>query len=732
VSKVVLQRFFPEPNLPGTINNFISAPIRPTSTDAVVGRLDHNITDKDQLMGRFTYQKIHTLDPFGGPAPILGGLPTLPGFGVFSNTKTVQIEVAETHVFSGNKVNQFSTAYTYFSYGFLQQNFQEDFNKENGIQGTNPIPIEKGIPQFVTSLFGTVGDAIFTNFSVGQSVAWLDNFSWTRGAHTFKTGLEIQRNQDNPVTDFGPRGIFGFFGVFTGNQWGDFLLGNPFITLVEAAGDSKSHGRNTNLFTYFQDDWRATSKLTLNLGVRWEYVGRYTDMRCRDSSFDGKFPGGRFILADHCGHIGFPVVQSDLDFLVKEGRVATTSQAGFPDTLTDRYFKRFAPRVGFAYQPFSNTVLRGSYGIFWNQSTSNEDGVSLESTPWTATSVGVNFDPTITTQTAALSASTGLPNGRDSLDNLPGYVHQWGMDLQYSVTPNLLLDGAYVGSFGQRLPLNFPRNMPAPGPGDIQSRRRWPLFGDIGGLGQSMGKSWYHGFIGRVQKRYSHGLQFDASLTVSKCSDLGSSSFNQSDEPFVPSDPFNFQRSDKGPCIFDTRHRLVISPIYELPFGKGKAFLNNANGVAGKFVSGWTVTGILTLRDGLPFTVVEQADVTNRGNALSPDRPNVICNPNDLSNPSPTEWFDTACFVQQAPFTYGNSGRNITRGPSLKTLDFSLLKSTDITERAKIEFRAEFFNITNHPNWGTPVRVLGSSAFGTINHTAADSRQIQFALKLIF
>jgi outer membrane receptor protein involved in Fe transport len=732
VSRVVLQRFMPTPNLPGTTLNFASAPIRPSTTDAVVSRLDHSIRDSDQLSGRFMYQRLRTLEPFGGPAPILGGQPTVPGFGVFSNTTTAQVTVAETHIFSGNKINQFRMGFTHFSYGFQQQNFKEDFNGENGIVGTNPIPVERGVPQFVTAQFATVGDAIFTNFSVGQSVAWIDNFSFTKGAHSFKTGIEIQRNEDNPVTDFGPRGIFGFFGIFTGNRWGDFLLGLPFITLVEASGDSKSHGRSTSTFLYAQDDWRVTPKLTLNLGMRWEYVGRYVDRRCRDSSFDSQFPGGRFILNDSCGNIGFPVVQADLATLEAEGRLALASKAGFPSTLTNRYFRRFAPRVGFAWEPVSKLAIRGAYGIFWNQSTSNEDGVSLESTPWTETLVVVNFDPTITTQTVSLRGQLGLPGGRDSLDNLPGYVQQWGLNVQYTPTPNLLFEGAYVGSFGQRLPLNFPRNMPAPGPGDAQSRRRWPLFGDIGGLGQSMGKSWYHGFVGRVEKRYSNGFQLNAALTISKSEDLGSTSFNQSDEPFVPSNPFDFERADKGLSIFDVRRRLVISPIYELPFGRGKRYLGGAAGWQGKLVSDWMITSILTLRDGLPFTVVEQANITNRQNALSPDRPNAICNPNQISDQSPQKWFNTACFVAQAPFTYGNSGRNITQGPSLKTFDFSIVKRTEITEKTTLEFRAEYFNLANHPNLGTPVRILESPDFGKIVRTAADSRQIQFALKLLF
>jgi hypothetical protein len=260
-----------------------------------------------------------------------------------------------------------------------------------------------------------------------------------------------------------------------------------------------------------------------------------------------------------------------------------------------------------------------------------------------------------------------------------------------------------------------------------------PRFDDIDLL-ESRANSNYNALQARFEQRLSHGFSGLISYTWSKSIDDASNFFTSAGDPNFPQNSYNV-RAERGRSNFDVRQRLSVSYSYLLPFGKGRAFLTNS-GLATTLLSGWETFGIITLQTGRPFTVALLSEIDNSGTGRSilgfgaNDRPNVVGDPN-ISNPSPSRWFNTSAFAFPPPGTFGNAGRNILDGPGYQNVNASLVKNTALTEGVTLQFRTEFFNLFNHPNFNLPDNFLGSPTFGVIS-SARDPRHIQFGLKLLF
>jgi hypothetical protein len=726
IATTILQKYVPLPNI-GPVNqpfdpftatpNYVSNDTNKINVYQVISRVDHHFSGNDAMFGRYSIEDVTNISPKLFPTDFFQ-----------QKSRGQNAEVSYNHVFSSDKLNELKLAYNRFRQNETVGNaFHNNVVGDLGIQGLCVQPVCWGVPQM------NVGP--FTNFGehgLGQVVSgprgWhsevfhlSDAFSYIKGAHTIKFGMTIERHKDSFPEIIFPRGIFTFDGRFSdggssggsttagspsnGTAMADYLLGVP-INSLASINEFDPHLVNNDLYPWIQDDWRVTPTLTLNLGLRYEWSGRPVSQNNTIANVD--FSGGTATL------------------VTPQNRATL----GYPRALIDNANNDFAPRVGFAWMPAGQRlVVRAGYGWFYQRETSNswED---LSINPPFINQTSFNLDPT---QVAnfdlhnpfALAPPIPLlvfamqKNWRD------GYVQEWNFDTQYSITPNLVADVAYVGNKGTKLPDAIPINEAVPGPGDSQTRRPYQNFGSIT-YRDSEGYATYNGLQTRLERRFASGLSFLAAYTFSKT--LNDQSLYETDTG-GPQDIRNL-KSEKGLAPQDVRHRFVMSYVYELPLGRGKHFGSSAGGVMEQVIGGWQVTGITTLQSGQPFTALMGFDNANVGDGTA--RPNQVGNPNlSRGKRSPTHWFDTNAFVAPPFGTFGNAGRNDIIGPGLNNFDFSALKIFRLAEERRIEFRTEIFNIFNHTNFTTVGNVINTGSFGQLT-ASRDPRIIQFGLKVLF
>ncbi|MGH9833447.1 MAG: TonB-dependent receptor domain-containing protein, partial [Blastocatellia bacterium] len=561
------------------------------------------------------------------------------------------------------------------------------------------------------------------------------------GAHTMKWGADIRRFLFNSFfTSFG-RGSYRFDGRFTGHAVADLLLGATFQA-DRNLGEPFHNAKTFSSGYYFQDDWKVTPKLTLNLGLRYEFNLPPIENIDKIASFD---PATNTIK-----------VAGGKEAYISGGVLLLRDRPGIGRRLWETDKNNFAPRLGLAYRPFNDTktVIRAGFGTFYNLQI-----VGNGITPLSRTS------PFRQRQTSGPFAATvrPLPNVADAFSGNPAvvppgidpnfktaYINQWSLGVQRELAENLVLDVSYLGSTGHKLPIQWNINQAFPGPGSVASRRPYQGFGNItGGYVSSIGNSNYHGLSVRVERRFNNGLSFLSSYAWSKSIDDGPGISTGSDSSPQQAQNARNLRAERALSDYDVPHRWVLSYVYDLPFGRGKRF-EPSNKVAGFLVGGWQMTGILTMQSGRPFTVATGTDQSGTGQ--NNDRPNLIGDWR-VSNSSPDRWFnpctrlangtlrnclsgDTPAWEQNAASTFGSVGRNILRGDGLHNFDLGVSRFFRVTERHQFQFRAEVFNLTNHPNFFLPVQSLASTAFGTITRAAntgtGAQRQIQFALKYLF
>ena len=318
------------------------------------------------------------------------------------------------------------------------------------------------------------------------------------------------------------------------------------------------------------------------------------------------------------------------------------------------------------------------------------------------------------------------------------YLQQWNLDLQRALPGNFLFDVAYVGSHGEHLTGSVNLNQAPPGP--TPSSDRSPISTNISTVEGLLNResSTYHALQVKLERHFSSGFYILAAYTFSKSIDDGSYNTQGSNASSAePQDSFDW-RAERGLSDFDATHRLVISYIYELPFGRGKKFMNRSNRIVGGILGGWQLNGITTAQSGTPFTpVLSNGSAAINSGPGGSVRPDLVGNPVLASGQSVNRWFNVSAFATSgqdgtAPYTFGNAGRNILIGPGSVNFDFSLFKNFTVTEHAKLQFRSEFFNVFNHANFGLPNAAVDTPQAGIITSTLTPPRQIQFALKLLF
>ncbi|MBK9169538.1 MAG: carboxypeptidase regulatory-like domain-containing protein [Bryobacterales bacterium] len=625
-------------------------------------------------------------------------------------------------------------------------NFGTDPAGAIGLTGTNPSPQVSSFPSIQTG-FSTFGSGSNLVLSAENTYQITNNLTWYRGAHTFKTGVDLRVLQASVFGSFVPFGQLRFGPIFssnpsqpnTGDVIADLLLGYPQSIQLNVQF-SPLYNRQSLWGAYFQDDWRVNSRLTLNLGLRYELFTPVADKFDRQANPNIGNPLGEFRLATRGGEVPSWVRQEIGLLPIPEAERSRLFQPGDSRGLTRNNKLDFSPRFGFAYTLDSKTVLRGGFGVY-RSLTGGGTFVRLGFNP-------PNFIETFfiapDAVTTVAKLETGIPSFRDGSgrieglsprhlfeDNRTQLTTQWNANLQRQLGANIVAEVGYLASRGRNLTLflleNQIRNPADYGRG--QNARPVPVFGNIWGWGSGAVSRYHAGYL-RVEKRFSEGLALQSSYTFGKSLDDAPGDFAVGNLGIsvAPVDSYDLSR-EYGPSAFDTTHRLVLSQVYELPFGRGRRWLNTS-GTANWLLGGWELSGITSWSSGIP--VDPKMQTTRVFNFNNQNRPNRVADGN-LSGSARTvdRWFDPTAFVAPPDLVLGDAGRNVLRAPGVFQMDMTVGKRFAFGENRFVQFRSEFFNLTNTVNLGAPVNIIGNPNVGRILGSRA-ARQVQFALRIHF
>lgn len=720
-----VQNIFPLPNLPGFANNYVDNTVNTINAPQGDIKIDWQATDKDHVFGRESAAHKNYTNPspanifmYGGPNSVALNQNAVIGWDrAISATMTNELRIG---------FNRFNVVDTANSYGVEENN---NLGIPNGnIPG---LAYTSGIAQFNIAGFavsggpGLTGDPGWTDAKrVANIFEYSEGLTWVKGKHNLKFGADIQQMQStltNAQDD--PRGIFNFNANYTsnagapgtGNSYASFLLGDPNQVIRDFVNTVPAVRMWADGF-YIQDDYRITSKLTLNLGLRWDLFTVPVEKFNRQSNFS---PG--------------------------TGLIDVASSSNRPPNVNTNY-GNWGPRVGFAFSPDNNgkTAIRGAFGISYFPDNFGANGGTLERNyPFFTISqftTPTPFTPFWSLSGNGLIAPINLPyTPGGTLVPPPGFgvffvasnfkqdeAQVWNFSIQRQLPGNMALTVAYVGTHGLHLYRDLQLNQSLPGPGPIPPRLPYySVAPNIPTIDQRNGDghSHYNALQIQAEKRYSNGLSFLASYTWSKTMD------DTNNVVYPYNDALNYGLSS-GFKLVDIPQNLVLSYNYELPFGQGKPLLGSSSGALSHLVSGWSINGITTFQAGQPMQLIVANNLLNNNGYNNPV--NITC----TSVPMPktvAEWFDTGCFAAPPAYTFGNTGVFAhVRGPGIQNWDFSLAKNTAIRENMQLRLEADFFNLFNNPHFSNPNNSLGNSNFGTISSDRLPPRIIQLGAKFSF
>jgi hypothetical protein len=706
-------------------------------------RMDQVITSSTQLSGRYSINNNLESDP--NPFTTLGTFP------LYSRGQSATLSL--THLFSSRWVDDARISFykSFFQFGATLAG--TNFNQAAGVQGFNDTTSLYSFPEITLTGYATFNGSPFDQRPKSnrhRNWQYADNVTYSNGRHNIKMGAELLHETAAYVNGSSSVGIFNFVGTYSGNAFGDFLLGYP--DSVTRDYFKQLNGYEGNFFSaYVQDSFRLTPNITINAGVRFEYNGFYNGIRGQKSAFN--LTNGTLVIPSSIDS-NVQSLTSSLMTLFAD-RINYTKSLGLPVGIQSGQ-PDFAPRFGIAWRPSGSDkmVVRAGYGIFYLFPDGNNINNFVATVPFFAATTIFNDRPPATpTRTwsdfflgqpnvspnpnpgqpcafgyAALSCAT--PNvDSGQINAQTTYIQEWNFSVQRQLTSSTSIDVSYVGSKSTHLQTQPSINDPLPGPGAIQSRRPYPQWGTIV-YGTWDGYGSYNALQAKFESRNWHGLTTLVSYVYSKCIDKGAG-FTQ-----------YFQTTAKAVCDYNLPSVLSTSFDYQLPVGKGQKFLANIPGALNQMVGGWELAGIVTSRSGLPFTPTINGDVANTG--VSNQRPQVVGSPTIVGSPSC--WFyvsaNPSCvaldpgginaFATPATYTYGNGGRNILRADALNQLDVTAVKGFRFDEKRSLEFRAEMFNILNHPVFAAPSTAINSSSGAQVSSTLNAARIIQLALKFRF
>jgi len=708
-------QYIPEPTPGFSVagRNTVATRSRDRNDDQYTARLDYTLSERDSFFGRYT-DFDSTLQ-----AP---GLPVFSGSIFPYSGKNFIFQ--ETHVFSPRTLNVIKLGYNRAKVFNSWYPADRSLATEIGFKNMNQVPAEFGLPNFSATQGYTLGGGGGINQGGIDNLYQIsDTVSLNRGRHNFSFGVDFRAVQFQLRLGLNNNGTVAFDGRYSGSSVADFLLGYASSATAQVGlGLANWRSKSTNLF--LADDIKLNSRLTLNLGLRYEYDTPFSEIDGKEGYFDTSKKQLIVGLSESQTPLRLPNVVLD------------------PSLRPGVWFKdrnNFAPRIGLAYRLTNTAAIRAGYGVFYAKTQGNELQFKINTPPTVvvATLTGSLTTPNLLVDrdlfpnpaSPTFPVSTLSPFSVDPGDRTP-YLQQWNLSWQQELAGQLLGEVAYVGSVGHKLAertnINqavLPANPASPTP--IAERRPFPTFGDIlSALFQE--NSNYNSLQARLERRFSNGLAFLQSYTWSHSIDTASRGSGGSWHQNIRN-----LRDDRGSSDFDVRHRFASSFSYQLPFGKGRSWLSNAAGVTGKLVEGWQVHGIASFNTGNTFSVTVSGDRANVG-GFPFQRANRSCDGNlPRGDRTFLRYFDTSCFTVTPLGTFGNAGRNVVEIPGLNNWDLSLFKDTQLTESFKLQFRAEFYNAFNHTQFGQPDLGVQSAFFGQISSARA-AREVQFGLKLLW
>jgi hypothetical protein len=731
---LLAEKLYPLPNIGANV--FESTQLGSNNYNQGGFRFDHYFGPSDQFFVRYSTSSLGEFDPL----PIAGA--GVPGFPVTDDIVTNSVTGSWVHLISPQTVE---TAHaSFFRNVFLAgQAVNHAPGSDLGFQYQPTLALNQGVPYLIVSGYASLGNPITgpqntyqNDFQGSYSVAM------TRGRHNLKFGADLTREQINATLGIATNGFFVFAPFPASDSFASFLLGQS-VQFFQGGGDFNRGLRKWVAAGYAQDEFRLNARLTLNFGLRDEVNTPYVDIRNRMNAWA-------------------PGVQSTVYPNAPEG-LLFPGDPGVPAGVAAVDYREVMPRVGLAWDPFGDnkTVVRAGYGIFYDGFTNGVGGplqASISALPWTQAyqlpGPGFNLaNPYGGAATPFGSGNFVAPATVLTVQSgmLPPYSQNWNLSVERAIARDYLLDVRYVGNKGTHLPRFIEANPSIYGPGVTANNnnevREYTTcnsagicnYGSVGLLADDT-SSTYHALEVAFSRQYAHGLSFLASYWYSKSLDYisslnvaGSAPTLVAGENDLAQNPFDLA-AEHGPSLFDATHRFVFSGTWALPSWR------DAPRAAAFFTNGWQLNTISSLSTGTPFTVYDSADVSLQGSApeisgFYSSRPDLISNPNVGQPHTANEWVSRAPFLQLNPQTqagqFGNEGRNVVRGPGIEDADVSLFKYFNIDETRRVQFRAECFNLLNHPNFGLPVNDLESPAFGQILQ-AGSPRLMQLAVKFVF
>jgi hypothetical protein len=737
---------YPAANIGTTI--FRAAPVIRRSDNLYSAKLDQHFSATDTVSAHYSLIDQNIFNPFD---PV-NAFTALPGYGSFALNHGQNAGLEWTRVVHSRLLNEFRLGFIRMRATVLQQNHGTDFNAALGFPDVLTNPVDLGYPDISLNGFDGIGEPVnYPQNRHDTTLQLADNVAWTVGRNQFKMGVDVHHLRIDNYLDFLARGEWLFLGcVLTqsptctpppGFDLPTLSLAELWSDIPDAAigvtGNTFNSLRSHGVSTYVQDDIHVVPRFLLNVGLRYEYNSPPVEAKnhfsvpdlSSNSATCSPVPDCRFIQA---GTNGIP-------------------RATYSPTRTN-----FGPRIGIAWRPLESErwVVRSAYGIFYDSPIANINIFPRINPPYYDLALHQQNPATCpgfvcTVQDILLQASGLVQDNMISPKFRNGYMQQWNADLQYEVLPNWMVDAAYVGSKGTHLNDVLDLNQQDPATGVFP----YPQFASILFVGSNANSS-YNSLQLRSEKRTSHGLSLLLAYTYSKSFDDISSVFAGSVGSGLPQNSRDLG-ADRGPSDFNAVHRFSGSFVYDLPLHRVWA---NGPGWSGRLLGNWQAGGIVTAQTGSPFTVVLPGGSTSAAAAFgNPARPDLVGNPFQpgpvVANPGcpytpPTQvrvaqtWFNACAFATPSlgptglPL-FGTEGRNVLTGPGYTDLDFGLSKSMALGREAhRLQFRGDFFNLFNHPNFDVPNHVLGTSNFGKVLsanfYGNKPPRQIQLSARYTF
>ena len=674
-------------------NNFQKGVSNTTTYNSYLGRIDYNIRSQDTLYGAYETTNPRILNPSISPNPIFN----------YINIQTAKnAYLQETHTFGANTLNIIRFGYNNSNIFYSTAGTgTTDYVTQFGLKNLNPAPSQYAPPAVSLIAHTSLGSPTSPQGALQNLYQFADEVNLTRGKHYIYVGGELDKLDMNGNWTIWNSGQYTFTGQYTsnhnvghlggGSDLADLLLGFP-TSAEGGTGVTIANFRQWNVLPYIQDDWRISSRLTLNLGLRYDYYGSPDDANGHSNVYD---------VATNTNHKG---------------------------TFHQNYLN-VAPRVGFAYSIGGGTVVHGGYGIYYSPFQYNQLQflminepnfyLQLNTYPLTAlTPVTDTFaaHPTLSAE-APFTISLRMPTP---------YVQQWNLSVQRSLGSQWLGTLSYLGNKSDHLQIRQNPNqasLPADpkNPTPIQSRRPYPYVGDVYQIA-AIAYGNYNAFEAELERRFSTGLSFQANYVFSKSMDALN---NGAEQPEYGPDV----HAEYGLSDFNAAHVFKASGVYELPFGTGKSHFGGANWFDTQVIGGWQASGILTVQSGLPFNA-SATDLSNTGGNHA-QRANQLCDGNRPAGQSIRHWFNTACYIQPSIGQLGNERRDNILGPRTTNLDLSVFKDFALPESTALQLRSDFFDSLNHPLLGIPAAAVGTPTYGQIT-TITGARAIQLSLKFSY